>query len=116
FRGNVYTKRVLDDEGAVQVVDTTIEYDTLPNGRLHPKALPGEVVTTNISEEDFFLRRNFNEANNADYRDGDSERTLYNAPTDEFSYDENGNFVPNYDNSRGKTSLITNHSIVIKGG
>lgn len=116
FRGNVYTKRVLDDEGAVQVVDTTIEYDTLPNGKLHPKALPGEVVTTNISEEDFFLRRNFNEANNADYRDGDSERTLYNAPTDEFSYDENGNFVPNYDNSRGKTSLITNRSRVIKGG
>ncbi|MDN3707789.1 gliding motility lipoprotein GldJ [Myroides ceti] len=118
FRGNVYNKNVINPDGSVQIVDSTIQYDTLPNGKLHPKALPGQVAKTTVSEEDTFLRRNFNSNNSITYKDGDYNlnRDMYNAPENKGRYNENGEFVGQYDTASGKTTLINNNSRVIKGG
>ncbi len=118
FRGNVYNKNVIGSDGTVQIVDSTIEYDTLPNGKLRPKALPGQVAKTNVNEQDLFLRKNFSSANSTNYADGDNlqGKKMYNAPDDSFTYDGEGRFQANYDDSPGKTSLITDRSRVIKGG
>lgn len=122
FRGNVYTKRMVDDQGNVVIVDeTNIQYDTLPNGTLRPKALPGQVAVAEVSESDTFLRRNFNSSNSIDYNDGDilarvnSSNTMYNAPQNVVGFDGQGNPIYEYD-SETRTSLINNHSRVYKGG
>lgn len=117
FRGNVYTKNRINSDGTVQIVDSTIEYDTLPNGKLRPKALPGQVAKTTVTEQDYFRRRNFNGVNSTNYNDGDnlSGKKMYNSPEDDYSY-EDGNFVGRYDVSEGRTSLINDRSRVIKGG
>lgn len=122
FRGNVYTKRMVDDQGNVVIVDeTNIQYDTLPNGTLRPKALPGQVAVAEVSESDTFLRRNFNSSNSIDYNDGDilarvnSNNTMYNAPQNVVGFDGQGNPIYEYD-SETRTSLINNYSRVYKGG
>lgn len=122
FRGNVYTKRMVDNQGNVIIVDeTNIQYDTLPNGTLRPKALPGQVAVAEVSESDTFLRRNFNSSNSIDYNDGDnlarvnSSNTMYNAPQNVVGFDGQGNPIYEYD-SETRTSLINNYSRVYKGG
>ena len=110
FRGNVYTKNVIGPDGTVQIVQTNIVYDTLPNGKLRPRTLPGQIEKTVVSESDTFLRTNFNSDNDIAYKDGN-----YNAPQNTFSYDQNGNVIGEYD-AVSKTSLISDQSRVYKGG
>src|SRR5690606_41529199 len=78
FRGNVYNKSVINSDGTVQVVSTNVEYDTLPNGKLRPSALPGEVQKERVGLEDTFLRRNFQNDNSITYNDGDTFERLGN--------------------------------------
>ena len=122
FRGNVYNKRAIGADGTVQVVSSTIEYDTLPNGKLRPKALPGELKNTRVESSDTFLRRNFQGDNSISYKDGDNiekignkNTKMYNAPENSAMYDENGNYNIMLDDTP-RTTLITNNSRVIKGG
>ena len=48
FRGNIFTKKLIDSTGRVVVIgdqaQPTIAYDTLPNGKIVPLELPGELV------------------------------------------------------------------------
>lgn len=122
FRGNVYNKSVINPDGTVQVVSTNVEYDTLPNGKLRPRALPGEVQKERVGLEDTFLRRNFQNDNSITYSDGDTFEKLgnensrmYNSPQNSASYDEDGNLTFTLDDAN-RTSLINNNSRVIKGG
>ncbi|MBQ0116739.1 MAG: gliding motility lipoprotein GldJ [Flavobacterium sp.] len=110
FRGNVYTKNVIGADGVVQIIQSDIEYDTLPNGKLRPKALPGQIAKTTVSEADTFLRSNFNAENSIAYGDDN-----YNSPENSFTYDNNGNVIGSYD-ATTKTSLVTDQSRVYKGG
>src|SRR5690606_9928852 len=122
FRGNVYNKSVINSDGTVQVVSTNVEYDTLPNGKLRPRALRGEVQKERVGLEDTYLRRNFQNANSTIYNDGDTFERLgnenarmYNSPQNSASYDEDGNLTFTLDDAN-RTSLINNNSRVIKGG
>lgn len=122
FRGNVYNKSVIGPDGTVQVVSTNIEYDTLPNGKLRPKALPGEVQKTGVGTEDTFNRRNFQSDNSIAYNDGDNferasvgNKKMYNSPDNNATYDADGNLTFTLDDAP-RTSLINNNSRVIKGG
>ena len=110
FRGNVYTKNVIGPDGTVQIVQSNVVYDTLPNGKLRPKALPGQIEKTVLNEGDIFLRTNIDSDNAIGYNDGN-----YNAPNNSFTYDKNGNVIGTYDNTV-KTSLVTDQSRVYKGG
>ena len=74
YRGNLYTKPAIGEDGKTVVVNE-IEVDTTPNNKLNVKALPGEVEFTQIDESDSQFRPNFNRAYNPNYLDGDEKST-----------------------------------------
>ncbi|MDG2396236.1 MAG: gliding motility lipoprotein GldJ [Flavobacteriaceae bacterium] len=139
FRGNVYLKNVIGEDGKAQIISPDqLVYDTLPNGKVLIKRLPGELQKQEIDEEETFLRQNFTESDNRNYRDGDVESTrlfgtagneevtenqrpestkMYDAPTHpKVEIDEEGNIVRSKDKSGTRTSLITDEVRVYKGG
>ena len=129
YRGNVYTKNLLDN-GTVQVIGIDdIQYDTLTNGRLVANGLPGQLVKVAVDSAETYLRTNFDKSNNINYRDGDraSSRT-FDDFDDEESTNESETFdmynspvlkkdgVLAYDESNDRTSLINDEVRVYKGG
>lgn len=136
YRGNVYTKNAIDENGQVKVVTMdSIVYDTLSNGRIIARNLPGEILQVPIDEKDTYLRTNFSKADNRDFRDGDKESTryyqsfqndfgetgddtkrMYNAPVHNVYADTTGQLDRVYDKSNNRTTLISNEVRVYKGG
>jgi len=132
FRGNIFTKKLIDANGDVVVIGETgqpsIKYDTLPNGKIIPIEFPGEIKYVPVTKDDTFMRRNYNTANNLDKNDGDQfsnrlydledeQRTnksrMYNSPT--IRKDEETGKVNQYDINK-RTTLISNKTRVHKGG
>ena len=127
FRGNIFTKKLIDSTGQVVVIgeqaNSTVAYDTLPNGDIVPTELPGEVKYVPITRDDAFMRRNYKIAANLNKNDGDKlssrfydleddqfakEPRMYNSPLtnkDSLAYDP-----------KKRTTLISNKSRVHKGG
>lgn len=140
YRGNVYTKNKINDEGQVHIVTSDeIVYDTLPNGKVIARDLPGEIARVPIDEEETYLRTNFHSSDNRNYRDGDrkssrfydagfddeeeskdnpdQETTLmYNHPKHKVTVDSSGKMIREYDKSNKRTSLINDEARVYKGG
>ncbi len=111
FRGNVYYKNQIGPDGkAVIVTPETIVYDTLANGKVRVRNLPGQVAQVLVDETDTFLRQNFNSGDNREYKDGG-----YNAPEHSLVTDENGDVYGRYDAAK-RTTLVDNKSRVYKGG
>ena len=132
FRGNIFTKKLIDSNGDVVVIGETgqpsIKYDTLPNGKIIPIEFPGEIKYVPVTKDDTFMRRNYNTANNLDKNDGDKfsnrlydledeQRTnksrMYNSPT--IIKDEETGKVNQYDINK-RSTLISNKTRVHKGG
>lgn len=138
YRGNVYTKNVITEEGTVKVVTTDeIVFDTLPNGDVIARDLPGEIATQPVDENETYLRTNFDRSDNRNFRDGDIQssryytdfndeegesetdeftRKMYNSPKHNIEVDSAGNFIREYDKSDRRTSLINDEVRVYKGG
>ncbi|MBC9798291.1 gliding motility lipoprotein GldJ [Sinomicrobium weinanense] len=137
YRGNVYTKTAINDDGTVEVLNPDeVVYDTLPNGKIIARNLPGSVVTTPITEEDAYLRPNFSTSDNRNYRDGDSSSSryfdrfydgdeattesnthkMYNSPQHKIERDSAGNMIREYDRSNRRTTMIGDDVRVYKGG
>ncbi|MEC7869660.1 MAG: gliding motility lipoprotein GldJ, partial [Bacteroidota bacterium] len=85
YRGNVYLKDVIGEDGKAEIIEPDeLVYDTLPTGKIIIKRLPGQLKKTEIDEEETFLRQNFSESDNRNYRDGDIESTrLFGQSQDE---------------------------------
>ncbi len=131
FRGNVFKKPLIDEEGKVVVVDyNSVEFDTLDNGKIVPKDLPGSVKYVPITKRDAFMRPNYEKANNISYRDGDIASTkqyyqdedemeikprMYNSPKNPRQIGESGLIIQQYDTKK-RTTLISDQSRVYKGG
>ena len=47
YRGNVYYKTAIGEDGKAQLTSPDELYDTLPNGKIILKSLPGEFTTSN---------------------------------------------------------------------
>lgn len=134
YRGNVYTKHAITEDGTVKVLGVDeIEYDTLSNGRIVARNLPGEIKTVPITPEDTYLRTNFNESDQRNYRDGDRTSTryydtfgeeneadpskrMYNSPVHTATVDSLGGQSLEYDKSTGRTTLVDDNVRVYKGG
>ena len=137
YRGNVYLKSVLGEDGKAEVISPDqLVFDTLPNGKVLLKRLPGELKQMPVDEEETFLRQNFSESDNRNFRDGDIESSrkfgdgssnensnrpettvMYDAPnTPKASYDDEGNLVATIDSSPKRTTLISDEVRVFKGG
>ncbi len=131
YRGNVYTKNEINDDGSVKVVTPEdIAYDTLSSGKIVARALPGELAQVPIGEMDTYLRTNFSESDNKNFRDGDKSSTryyqpfneitsstkrMYNSPEFNTDLDSLGNVTPKYD-EKNRTTLVSDEARVYKGG
>ncbi len=135
FRGNVYTKNYIDKDGKVKIVTAdSIIYDTLSNGKIVARNLPGELLQVPVDEDETYLRTNFSKSDQRDYRDGDKKSTryyqsfgsdddlvdenkrMYNSPKHFVTADSSGTLDRQYDESSNRTSLINNEVRVFKGG
>lgn len=138
YRGNVYTKNAINDDGTVKILTADdIVYDTLSNGKIVARNLPGEVVKIPVDENETYLRPNFDTSDNRNYRDGDKKSSrfyrtsfdesvdatkssetqkMYNSPQHKIERDSLGNIIREFDKSSGRTSLINDDVRVYKGG
>ncbi|SHI36342.1 protein involved in gliding motility GldJ [Algibacter luteus] len=138
YRGNVYTKNALNDDGTVKVVTIDdIVYDTLSNGKVVARNLPGEILQVPVDENETYLRSNFDKSDQINFRDGDKRssryfesfnddeneggaesetRKMYNSPKHTITRDSLGNIIREYDKRNSRTSLINDKVRVYKGG
>ncbi len=137
YRGNVYTKNAINEDGTVKIVTTDeIVYDTLSNGKIIARNLPGEVLKIPVDENETYLRTNFDISDNRNYRDGDKRSSrqysnnfdedgsgkasttgkMYNSPKHNIENDSTGLVIKEYDTSNERTSLINDEVRVYKGG
>ena len=139
YRGNVYTKNALNEDGTVKVVTSDdIVYDTLSNGKVIARNLPGEILQVPVDENETYLRANFDKSDEINFRDGDKRssryfesfnddeevdgekssttRKMYNSPKHNISRDSLGNIIREYDKGNNRTSLINDEVRVYKGG
>jgi sulfatase modifying factor 1 len=134
FRGNIFTKKMINEAGEVVIVgdNNAVEYDTLPNGTILPKQLPGAIKYIPITKSDASFRTNFSKADNTDVGNGDmgstrfykdtkerfaSRPSMYNSPqTPKITRNtDTGSDVVKYDSKKRRT-LISNQTRVYKGG
>ncbi len=120
YRGNVTRQTVKNADGTYQTIDgTNVKYDTLADGRLVYRGLPGqyqrEVVADyrNYRDGDFMssLEAGYGktlDSSNADYN-------MYNSPIKRFIVDDRGRVILQKDN-RTRTTDISDDVRVIKGG
>ena len=143
FRGNVYTKNKIGEDGTVELVTSdNITYDTLSNGRIMARNFPGQIAQVPVDENETYLRTQFSTSDNRNYRDGDRQSTrffkfgssdeeggegeeekfrMYEAPKHKIStsVDSTGTekkMVKQFDKSDKRTSLIDDNVRVYKGG
>jgi gliding motility-associated lipoprotein GldJ len=133
FRGNQYTKNKIGDNGKVEIVTKeTIKYDTLRNGKVIARSLPGQIVQVPLDENETFLRQNFDRSNNFNYRDGDqqsskefklgssesikAQKSMYNSPKHNVTVDSLGKMIRKSDRSNKRTTLVDDYVRVYKGG
>ncbi|ALM07932.1 gliding motility protein GldJ [Sediminicola sp. YIK13] len=133
YRGNVYMKSAIGEDGKVNVLRDEIVYDTLPNGKIVAVNLPGEVKMVPVDEQETYLRTNFSSSDNRGYRDGEpgstryyeqfsddeeenKNKTMYNSPKHKIEVDSIGKLVGKYDKSNDRNTLINDEVRVFKGG
>lgn len=135
FRGNKYMKLAIGEDGKqVVVTPETMVYDTLSNGRIVYRSLPGGLAKVPVDSDDLYLRYNIDRSDNRNYNDGDkissrnysqakgelseedlTNNAMYNAPKNRV-YSDKGKLVRNYDKSNNRTTLIDDEVRVYKGG
>ncbi|WP_297507155.1 gliding motility lipoprotein GldJ [Flavobacterium sp.] len=138
FRGNVYTKNKIGDDGKVELVTAeTQKFDTLPNGKVISRNFIGQIAQVAVDEKETYLRQNFDKSNHKNYRDGDKQSTryfdfgsesggtetklkddqrMYDSPKHNVSVDSIGNMIRKYDRSNKRSTLINDDVRVYKGG
>ena len=138
FRGNVYTKNKIGEDGTVEMVTVdNIKYDTLSTGKVIARNFPGSIAQIPVDENETYLRQNFSTSDNKNYRDGDRQSTryfdfgsseeekdkaddpnkrMYKAPLHKISVDSAGNQIKQFDKSDTRTTLVDDNVRVYKGG
>jgi gliding motility-associated lipoprotein GldJ len=136
FRGNVYTKNKIGEDGVVELVTSdNIKYDTLSNGRIMARNYPGQIAQVPVDENETYLRTQFSTSDNINYRDGDRQSTrfykfndseeggaagdqkrMYEAPKHSITADSLGKMNKKYDKSDKRTTLVDDNVRVYKGG
>jgi len=135
YRGNVYTKNALNPDGTVRIATTdSIIYDTISNGKIVARVLPGGILQVPIDENETYLRTNFNSSDNRNFRDGDKSssrnffgyetfegnpsKRMYNAPIHSVtvSAEDSTKLDRKYDESSNRTTIVDDNVRVFKGG
>lgn len=139
YRGNVYMKNKIGEDGKVELVTAeTQKFDTLSNGKIVARNYPGEIAQVPVDENETYLRQNFDKSDNRNYRDGDKQSSryfkfgaseegdekgdlkdsqrMYDSPKHNVSVDSLGSMIRKYDKSNKRTTLVNDDVRVYKGG
>lgn len=136
YRGNVYVKNKIGEDGKVELVtQETQKFDTLPNGKIISRNFPGQIAQVPVDEKETYLRQNFDKSDHRNYRDGDKQSTkyfkfgdaedgdklkddqrMYDSPIHNVSVDSLGNMIRKYDRTSKRTTLLNDDARVYKGG
>ncbi|MGV7105251.1 gliding motility lipoprotein GldJ [Flavobacterium sp. U410] len=140
YRGNVYMKNKIGEDGTTEVVTAdNITYDTLSNGKVMARNLPGQIAQVPVDDNETYLRTQFSTSDNRNYRDGDRSSTryfdfgssedgegnedkykMYESPQHKIEVDSAGVMIKKYDKTdmkEGKrTTLVDDNVRVYKGG
>ena len=137
YRGNVYTKNKIGEDGKVELVTAeTQRFDTLPNGKVISRNFIGQIAQVAVDDKETYLRQNFDKSDHRNYRDGDKQSTryfdfgseggteaklkddqrMYDSPKHNVSVDSIGNMIRKYDRSNKRSTLINDDVRVYKGG
>lgn len=133
FRGNEYEKNKLV-KGKVDVIGDIkdIKYETLSNGKVIARSLPGQIVQVPVDDNETYLRQNFDKSYEKNYRDGDKQSTndfgntnassannsngMYNSPIHNVSVNALGVTIKQKDSTNTRTTLVNDNVRVYKGG
>jgi gliding motility-associated lipoprotein GldJ len=136
FRGNVYTKNKIGEDGKVELVTgETQKFDTLATGKVVARNFPGQIAQVPVDEKETYLRQNFDKSDERNYKDGDKQSTryfdfgsseegekvaddkrMYDSPKHNVTTDSIGNMIRKYDKSNKRTTLVNDDVRVYKGG
>jgi len=137
YRGNVYTKNKIGEDGKVELVTAETQvFDTLPNGKVVARNFPGQISQVPVDDNETYLRQNFDKSDHRNYRDGDKQSTryfdfgsseegdgklsdekrMYDSPKHNVSVDSIGKMIRSFDKSSKRTTLVNDDVRVYKGG
>jgi gliding motility-associated lipoprotein GldJ len=134
FRGNEYEKNKLDNKGkAVIITDVKdVKYETLSNGKIIARSLPGQITQTPVDDNETYLRQNFDKSYEVNYRDGDKQSTndfgnagviptndskgMYNSPIHNVTVAAGVVIKKDKDVTNTRTTLVNDKVRVYKGG
>lgn len=67
--GMYIPKNAIGDDGKVMIVKPNeVKYDTLSNGRIIARNLPGQLAKVAVDDQETYLRPNFSQSDNRGYR------------------------------------------------
>ena len=132
-------KDKIGEDGKIELVTSeTQKFDTLSNGKVISRNLPGQIAQVPVDEKETYLRQNFDKSDNRNFRDGDKQSTryfkfgaseegnekgqltdsqrMYDSPKHNVSTDSLGSMIRKYDHSNKRTTLVNDDVRVYKGG
>ncbi len=117
YRGNMPQTIVRNGDGTYKRIEANeVKYDTLANGQLLYKGLPGKYERETIA--DYRNYRDGDQQSSLDFyksADSSSKYNMYNAPRMSFVVDGKGKVIVKKD-SKERTSTVSNDVRVVKGG
>ena len=116
FRGNVFKNTIDNGDGTyVKYDETNLEFDTLNNGRLLYKGLPGSYKK--VVDKDFRNYRDGDHTSSLTFSNNNSTdaNEMYNSTVRQFVIDGDGKVILNKDNKVRNTE-ISDEVRVVKGG
>ena len=131
YRGNVFTKNAINADGTVKIIkESEVVYDTLSTGKTVARELPGEIAQVPVDENETYLRTQFSQSDNRNFRDGDLRSLRFaddydpNSPnqvdkgsTSQMYYSpQHDKLQRKWDDSDTRNSLINDRVRVFKGG
>lgn len=118
YRGNIVKEVAKNADGTYKKLDgNTVKYDTLADGRLVYKGLPGQYERVVVEDNRNYRDGDFMSSVDAGYGRVDSSGTFnfYNSPQKRFIVDNRGRVILQNDD-RFRTTAVSNSVRVVKGG
>ena len=137
YRGNEFNKNAINADGTVKIIkESEVVYDTLSTGKTVARVLPGEIAQVPVDENETYLRTQFSQSDNRNFRDGDlrslrfaddydpnspnqvdksSTSQMYDSPQQKAQI-VNDTLQRKWDDSDTRNSLINDRVRVFKGG
>ena len=137
YRGNEFTKNAINADGTVKIIkESEVVYYTLSTGKTVARELPGEIAQVPVDENETYLRTQFSQSDNRNFRDGDlrslrfaddydpnspnqvdkgSTSQMYDSPQQKAQI-VNDTLQRKWDDSDTRNSLINDRVRVFKGG